>query len=124
MEKVNKLKELVLSLEDDAIKFYEKDNKSAGTRVRKTLQEIKGLAQEIRKEISEKRNNMVLLLINKIFVLLFVLSCLNTLRHGILLFLFLISDNEGKYRLNNKQLIILGLSIANVIMSIITGIKL
>lgn len=67
---------------------------------------------------------MVLLLINKIFVLLFVLSCLNTLRHGILLFLFLIIDNEGKYRLNNKQLIILGLSIANVIMSIITGIKL
>lgn len=55
MEKVNKLKELVLSLEDDAIKFYEKDNKSAGTRVRKTLQEIKGLAQEIRKEISEKK---------------------------------------------------------------------
>ena len=38
--------------------------------------------------------------------------------------LFLISDNEGKYRLNNKQLIILGLSIMNVIMSIITGIKL
>jgi len=67
---------------------------------------------------------MILLLINKIFVLLFVLSCLNTLRHGILLFLFLISDNEGKYRLNNKQLIILGLSIANIVMSIITGIQL
>jgi len=33
------------------VKFYEKGNKSAGTRVRKNMNELKKKAQEIRKEV-------------------------------------------------------------------------
>jgi hypothetical protein len=38
----------------DAGKFY-KGNKSAGTRARKTAQELKGLLQQFRGEILEER---------------------------------------------------------------------
>jgi len=56
MEKVKKLKELVAVTEADASKFYERGNNAAGTRLRKALQEIKVLAQEIRQDISNKKN--------------------------------------------------------------------
>lgn len=54
MENFNELKTLIASLEEDAIKFYEKDNKAAGVRLRKGLQEIKTLAQSLRIEVSNK----------------------------------------------------------------------
>lgn len=57
MEKINQLKTLIESIEGDSIKFYEKDNSAAGTRIRKVLQEIKKLSQEIRLEISEKKKS-------------------------------------------------------------------
>lgn len=56
MEKFNQLKELVASAEADAEKFYENGNAAAGTRVRKAMQEAKNLAQDIRKEVTEKKN--------------------------------------------------------------------
>jgi hypothetical protein len=37
------------------VKFYEKGNKSAGTRVRKHMNELKRKAQEIRKEVQERK---------------------------------------------------------------------
>jgi len=52
MEKFNELKTLVESLNDDVTKFSEKGNKSAGTRLRQGMQELKRLAQEIRVEVS------------------------------------------------------------------------
>ncbi len=55
MDKFNKLKELVSSLEEDAIKFYDKGNKAAGTRVRNGMQSIKMMAQDIRKEVQDKK---------------------------------------------------------------------
>ena len=55
MEKFNQLKSLVESMNEDYTKFVEKGNSAAGTRVRKTLQDVKKLAQEIRVEISEKK---------------------------------------------------------------------
>jgi hypothetical protein len=55
MEKLNNLKLLVDLLQEDGIKFYEKGNSAAGTRLRKNLQEIKKLAQEIRLQISEQK---------------------------------------------------------------------
>ena len=55
MEKFNQLKSLVESLTEDYTKFFEKGNSAAGTRVRKSLQDIKKLAQEIRVEVSEKK---------------------------------------------------------------------
>jgi hypothetical protein len=54
MDKFNELKTLVVSLEEDATKFYEKDNKAAGVRLRKGLQDIKTLAQALRLDVSEK----------------------------------------------------------------------
>jgi hypothetical protein len=54
MEKFEELKTLIASLEDDAVKFYEKGNKQAGVRLRKGLQEVKSASQELRKDVSEK----------------------------------------------------------------------
>ncbi|MFC4209895.1 histone H1 [Pedobacter petrophilus] len=57
MEKFKKVKELVSSIETDASKFYDAGNAAAGTRVRKAMQELKVLAQEIRTEVTEKKNS-------------------------------------------------------------------
>ncbi|RAJ29242.1 histone H1 [Pedobacter cryoconitis] len=56
MSKFAKLKEVVAATEADVEKFYNSGNGAAGTRLRKALQEIKGIAQEIRTEITEKKN--------------------------------------------------------------------
>ncbi|MEJ5996247.1 histone H1 [Pedobacter sp. Du54] len=56
MEKFQKVKDLVASIEADADKFYNKANSAAGTRVRKGMQDLKNLATEIRKEVTEKKN--------------------------------------------------------------------
>lgn len=53
MEKFEQLKQLILSVEKDAEKFYKSDNKTAGTRLRIEMQKAKVLAQEIRMEVSE-----------------------------------------------------------------------
>jgi len=42
---------MVASFEEDFRKFYEKGNKSAGTRVRKHMADLKRKAQEIRLEV-------------------------------------------------------------------------
>ena len=52
----NKLQEHVNSMEDDFRKFYDKGNKAAGTRVRKGMQELKQLAQDIRTDVQDKKN--------------------------------------------------------------------
>lgn len=57
MEKFAKVKELIAGIEPDAAKFYNQANGAAGTRVRKAMQELKGLATDIRKEITEKKND-------------------------------------------------------------------
>lgn len=56
MEKFENLKAIIESLTEDVQKFDEKSNKAAGTRVRKGLQEIKNVAQELRVEISARKN--------------------------------------------------------------------
>lgn len=56
MELYEQLKNLVASLEDDFSKFYEKSNKAAGTRVRKGCQDVKNLCQDIRVDVSSKKN--------------------------------------------------------------------
>ncbi|MHB1049863.1 MAG: histone H1 [Bacteroidota bacterium] len=53
MSRFTELVELVQSFEKDFIKFYDKGNKSAGTRVRKHMAELKRKAQEIRIEVQE-----------------------------------------------------------------------
>ncbi|MEQ9232391.1 MAG: histone H1, partial [Cyclobacteriaceae bacterium] len=39
MKRFEQLKDLVMSMEDDFDKFYDKKNQAAGTRVRKGMQE-------------------------------------------------------------------------------------
>lgn len=56
MEKFQKVKELISSIEADAVAFYEKGNKAAGTRVRTAMQQLKTATQEIRKEVTELKN--------------------------------------------------------------------
>jgi hypothetical protein len=52
METLDKIKELTELLSGDAIKFY-KGNKSAGTRARKTAQDLKAMLQQFRTEVLE-----------------------------------------------------------------------
>ena len=56
MSKFSDVKNLVMSLEADFEKFYDKGNQAAGTRVRKGMQDLKNLAQEIRTEVQDKKN--------------------------------------------------------------------
>ena len=53
----NELKVMINRLEVDLTKFYSKGNKAASIRARKTLQEIKEQAQNIRMHISQTRND-------------------------------------------------------------------
>ena len=55
MKKFDQLIEAVASAQADEAKF-EKGNAAAGTRLRKKMQDIKKLAQEIREEVSEVKN--------------------------------------------------------------------
>ena len=56
MARFDEVKNLVMSLEADFEKFYEKNNQAAGTRVRKGMQDLKTLAQTIRSEVQDKKN--------------------------------------------------------------------
>ncbi|HEX8378449.1 MAG TPA: histone H1 [Pedobacter sp.] len=56
MKSYNQLKEILASIEADADKFYNKGNKASGTRVRKGLQDLKTLASDMRKEVTEIKN--------------------------------------------------------------------
>ena len=60
MEKFEELKAKVAEIEAEAEKFYDKGNKAAGTRLRKGLQEIKNLSQEIRINVSEMKKTEAL----------------------------------------------------------------
>jgi ABC-type Zn uptake system ZnuABC Zn-binding protein ZnuA len=56
MSRVEEIKNLLDETTEEMEKFYEKGNKAAGTRARKGLQELKKLAQEIRLEIQDIKN--------------------------------------------------------------------
>lgn len=57
MEKFEELKDIINNIEPDVHKFFEKSNAAAGTRVRKAMQEVKMLAQQLRVTIQETKNN-------------------------------------------------------------------
>ena len=52
----DQLQNMVNDCQGDVTKFVEGNN-SAGTRVRKAMQSIKGLAQEIRIEVQNQKNS-------------------------------------------------------------------
>ncbi|TBO36443.1 histone H1 [Pedobacter kyonggii] len=51
MDKFKQVQEVITSVEADVAKFYDGGNAAAGTRVRKAMQDLKNLAQEIRAEV-------------------------------------------------------------------------
>lgn len=51
MSKYDDLKNILAGMEPDIIKFYEKGNHAAGTRIRKQLQDLKRAANDMRNEI-------------------------------------------------------------------------
>lgn len=56
MSKFQDLSSFVAGLEKDFTAFYDKGNKAAGTRVRKAMQDLKTMAQDIRAEVQEQKN--------------------------------------------------------------------
>ena len=56
MESIQKIQEVLDSAHADVEKFNN-GNKSAGTRIRKAMQEIKELAQEARLHVQSIKNN-------------------------------------------------------------------
>jgi Histone H1-like protein Hc1 len=55
MEKFGNLNEILDGMKTDIEKFYEKGQNAAGTRLRKSLNELRKKAAEIRKDIQEER---------------------------------------------------------------------
>ena len=53
---IENLQETLSSISSDVEKFNS-GNKSAGTRIRKAMQLLKGQAQDLRKEVQEIKNN-------------------------------------------------------------------
>lgn len=56
MDKFEELKTLIEGAEADATAFFHKGNNAAGTRFRNAMQQAKGLAQDIRTEVTAKKN--------------------------------------------------------------------
>jgi 2'-5' RNA ligase len=52
----DQIRDLILGLEGDFDKFYNKNNQAAGTRVRQGMQTLKELAQDIRMEVQKMKN--------------------------------------------------------------------
>jgi hypothetical protein len=66
-------------------------------------------------------------IVNRILIMLFMLSTLTTLRHIYYFFQAFLTSTEElpvKYRLSNTSLLFLGIAIAYIFTSIFTGIKL
>ena len=55
MKEYEKIKQILAAIEEDVIKFSEKGNAAAGTRVRKGLQDVKRACQEMRDAIQDMK---------------------------------------------------------------------
>ncbi len=58
MDRFQELVDLVQTFKVDFDKFYQKNNKSAGVRLRKHMAQLKRKAQEIRNEVQEIKAKM------------------------------------------------------------------
>ena len=70
---------------------------------------------------------MLLDTLNKLLTVLFFISCLNTARHAYYFIQTWFTSTEElpvKYKITDKSLFLLGVSIAYILTAIITGIKL
>lgn len=55
MNTYNELVALLEAAKEDVEKFFVKGNKAAGTRVRKHMQDVKALAQQMRAEVQDAK---------------------------------------------------------------------
>lgn len=70
---------------------------------------------------------MIIEILNKLLMTLFFMSCLNTLRHVfyfVQAFIQAGTDEPVKYKLNNRSLLLLGISLGYILTVIIKGISL
>jgi hypothetical protein len=70
---------------------------------------------------------MIELLLNKVLMVLFFISLLNTIRHAYYFIQAMVTSTEEqpiKYVISKNSLILLGLSISYVLSVIFTGIKI
>ena len=58
MENFTKIEAFIAEAKEEAVKFFEKSNKSAGTRLRKSLGEVSKLIKVVKKEVTEKKNEL------------------------------------------------------------------
>jgi hypothetical protein len=56
MKKFDEIKAIIAEAQGDVEKFYKNNNNAAGTRVRKAMQDIKVLAQDVRLEVQDMKN--------------------------------------------------------------------
>ena len=57
MDKLEQIRQHLNSIEEDFRKFFEKGNHAAGTRLRKGMQDLKKLANEVRASVQEKKSS-------------------------------------------------------------------
>lgn len=57
MENYEKMIKILEDMKADVVAFYEKGNKSAGTRVRSACQEMKKVSQDLRLHVQETKNS-------------------------------------------------------------------
>jgi hypothetical protein len=57
MKTYNEIVALLEAAREDVDKFFVKGNKSAGTRVRKHMQDLKALAQQLRSEVQDTKKS-------------------------------------------------------------------
>lgn len=57
MRQFDTIQKHIEDLREDFTKFYKKGNKAAGTRVRKGMQELKEIAQEVRLDVKDRKEN-------------------------------------------------------------------
>ena len=70
---------------------------------------------------------MLIVILNKIFLILFFMSCLNLIRHTYYFLQAGLTSTEEepkKYRISNVSLYLLGISIAYILSVIFTGITI
>ena len=70
---------------------------------------------------------MIIVILNKLLLLVFFMSCLTTIRHGYYFIQALLTSTEEqpiKYKVSNTSLVLLGISISYILAVLITGITL
>ena len=56
MDKLEQIRQHLNTIEEDYKKFFEKGNHAAGTRLRKGMQDLKKLANEVRELVQAKKS--------------------------------------------------------------------